>query len=102
MNPPEKQGCGADGVCTDPDYSIFLQRRLSPAGLRRSSVQGQSLLKAGVQIDSLISSSYERAKNSAKQVGYWFGITEAKEEPLPLDNGIHGAQDYEKKAGYEL
>ena len=32
VNPPEKQGCGADGVCTDPDYSIFLQRRLSPQG----------------------------------------------------------------------
>ncbi|XP_063683667.1 uncharacterized protein LOC134818162 [Bolinopsis microptera] len=101
VSPPEKKGCGADGVCTDPNYSIFLQRRLSPAGLRRSSVQGQSLLKAGVQIDSLVSSSYERSKNSAKQVGYWFGITEVKEEPLPLDNGVHGAQDYERKAGYE-
>ena len=32
VGPPEKNGCGADGVCTDPDYSIFLQRRLSPQG----------------------------------------------------------------------
>ena len=78
--------------------SILIQ---PPSGLRRSSVQGQSLLKAGVQIDSLESSSYERSKNSAKQVGYWFGITEVKEEPLSLDNGIHGARDYERKAGYE-
>ena len=100
--PTEKNGCGADGTCTDPNYTnrTFLQRRLSPAGLRRSSVQGQSLLKAGVKIDSLVSSSYERAKRSALQVGHWFGITEVTEEPLPLDNGIHGAKDYERKAGY--
>ena len=29
---PEEEGCGKDAVCTESSSSIFLQRRLSPAG----------------------------------------------------------------------
>ena len=29
---PENEGCDKNQVCTDPAYSILLQRRLSPAG----------------------------------------------------------------------
>ncbi|KAL5254451.1 hypothetical protein ACHWQZ_G014033 [Mnemiopsis leidyi] len=100
---PENEGCDKNQVCTDPAYSILLQRRLSPAGLRRSSVQGQSLRDAGVKIDSLQSSSWERSKKSALQVGHWYDMTvsDLKEQPFPLDNAVHNAMDYERKAGYE-
>ena len=30
---PENEGCDKNQVCTDPGYTVFLQRRLSPAGL---------------------------------------------------------------------
>ena len=33
FKPPEKNGCGADGTCTYPNNSIFLQRRLSRSAL---------------------------------------------------------------------
>jgi hypothetical protein len=38
VNPPEKYGCVKNAVCTDPNYSVFLQRRLSPAGLYRNII----------------------------------------------------------------
>ena len=36
------------------------------------------------------------------QVGHWYGMTadDLKEQPFPLDNAVHNAMDYEKKAGY--
>ena len=71
------------------------------SGLRRASMQGESLRKAGVQVDHLISSSYERSKKSALQVGHWYGITKVEEQALALDNGVHGQRDYARKAGYE-
>ena len=64
-------------------------------------MQGESLRKAGVQVDHLISSSYERSKKSALQVGHWYGITKVEEQALALDNGVHGQRDYARKAGYE-
>ena len=48
---------------------------LLTTGLRRSKIVGDSLKAAGVVIDSLYSSPFERCQRSALQVGSAYGLT---------------------------
>ena len=73
MKPQEDFFCKPSGQCTASLENKLAQRQLSPAGLRRAQVVGESLKSAGVEIDTLSSSPFERCKMTAQQVGLAYG-----------------------------
>ena len=99
MKPQEDFNCKPTGLCTATPENKLMQRQLSPGGLRRSKVVGQSLKEAGVVIDSLSSSPFERCKMSALQVGAAYGITDVQVERGPLSSSTD-FRDYARAFAY--
>ena len=100
MKPQEDLYCKPSGQCTATE-EFRMQRQLSTFGLRRSRVVGESLKDAGVVIDSLSSSPFERCRMTAEQVGAAQEITKDKVlvERGPLSS-TSDFRDYEREFEY--